>query len=47
VDETYKFWESNDDKQERLKNIWLDLKKKNALGGIEARTAKEQDGLSS
>jgi len=46
LDQTYKFWESNEDKHERLKKIWLDLKRKNALGGLEARTVEEQDQLS-
>lgn len=31
----YKFWEGPEERVERLKNIWIDLKKKNALGGIE------------
>jgi hypothetical protein len=31
---------------ERLKKIWLDLKRKNAIGGIEARTIDEQDDIS-
>jgi len=26
---------------ERLKKIWLDLKRKNAIGGVEARTIDE------
>ena len=44
-DQTYKFWETDEDKQERLRKIWLDLKRKNALGGVEARTTQEQDEL--
>lgn len=46
LDQAYKFWETDDDKHERLKKIWLDLKRKNALGGLEARTTEEQDELS-
>lgn len=46
VEQAYKFWENNEEKAERLMKIWLDLKKKNALGGIEARTSDEQDQLS-
>jgi len=38
----YKFWESQEDKMQRLKIIWLDLKRKNALGGLDQRTTKEQ-----
>jgi DNA mismatch repair protein MutH len=41
LENTYKFWETNEDKQERLRKIWLDLKKKNALGGVDARTTEE------
>jgi len=46
VEQAYKFWENNEEKAERLKKIWLDLKRKNALGGIEARTSEEQEQLS-
>lgn len=44
--QAYKFWESNEDREERLKRIWIDLKRKNALGGIEARNVEEQDEIS-
>lgn len=27
----YKFWESDEDKEQRLKKIWIDLKRKNAF----------------
>lgn len=47
LEKSYKFWESNEDKLERLKLIWLDLKKKNAIGGLEARTFDEQNELNS
>jgi hypothetical protein len=43
LETAYKFWENDQDKYERLKKIWLDLKRKNALGGVEARTTEEQD----
>lgn len=43
----YKFWESQEDKQQRLKIIWLDLKRKNALGGLDQRTTKEQIEINS
>lgn len=46
VEQAYKFWENTEDKAERLRKIWLDLKRKNALGGIEARITEEQDRLS-
>ena len=35
IDQAYKFWENEDDKRERLKKIWIDLKRKNALGGVD------------
>ena len=28
----YKFWETDEDKQLRIKKLWIDLKRKNALG---------------
>jgi hypothetical protein len=36
----------DEERMERLKKIWLDLKRKNAIGGIEARTIDEQDDIS-
>ena len=47
LEQAYKFWENDDEKAERLKTIWLELKRKNAIGGIEQRTTDEQDGMSS
>ena len=41
MDLEYKFWENPQERVERLKRIWIDLKKKNAIGGIEQRTTKE------
>jgi len=35
IDMQYKFWESTKDKEERLKLLWIDLKRKNALGGLD------------
>lgn len=37
----YKFWESQEDKEARLKKVWIDLKKKHALGGIDVPTHEE------
>jgi len=34
----YKFWESDKDKEERLKKIWIELKRKNALGAGQQRS---------
>ena len=47
LEQAYKFWESNEEKEERLKRIWIDLKRKNALGGLDARTSDEQDQINS
>lgn len=35
LEQQYKFWESTQDREARLKNIWIDLKRKNALGGVD------------
>jgi hypothetical protein len=37
----YKFWETPTDKEKRLKKIWINLKRKNALGGIDMPTREE------
>lgn len=42
LDMEYKFWETEEDKQHRIKKLWIDLKRKNALGGSEARSTGEQ-----
>jgi len=31
LDLEYKFWESQEDKEERLKKIWIELNRKNAF----------------
>ena len=46
LEQAYKFWENDEERAERLKKIWLELKRKNAIGGVEARTTEEQDELS-
>ena len=38
----YKFWETEEDKQHRIKKLWIALKRKNALGGSDARSSCEQ-----
>jgi len=37
----YKFWENPEDRETRLKKVWIDLKRKNAIGGIDAPTLQE------
>ena len=41
LEQSYKFWETSEDKAERLRKIWLDLKIKNAHAGVDARTSEE------
>jgi len=38
----YKFWENDEERYERLKKVWMQLKKTHALGGVDARTPVEQ-----
>lgn len=38
----YRFWESDQDRQLRIKKLWIDLKRKNAIGGDLGRTSEEQ-----
>lgn len=47
LEQQYKFWESTEDRQQRLQRIWLDLKRKNALGGVDAVTTEETRSLNS
>lgn len=42
MEASYKFWESEEDRELRLKMLWIDLNRKNALGGLEKRTFDEQ-----
>ena len=36
LEQEYKFWETKLEKEQRLKKLWIDMKRKNALGGIDA-----------
>lgn len=45
LEQQYKFWESVEDREIRLKQLWIDLKRKNALGGIDAVSNEEQTKL--
>ena len=47
LEQQYKFWESTEDRELRLKRIWLDLKRKNALGGVDAVSNEEIQTLNS
>lgn len=35
LDMQYKFWENEEDREERLKYTWLELQKRNTLGGVD------------
>ncbi len=41
LEKSYKFWENDQEKHERLQKVWIDLKRKNALGGLEMRTSDD------
>lgn len=41
MEQQYKFWESTEDKEIRLKQIWIELRRKNALGGLDASSTTE------
>ena len=41
LEQQYKFWETTQDKEQRLKGLWIDLNRKNALGGVDAQTPEE------
>lgn len=37
----YKFWETPEERETRLKQTWLDLQKRNALGGVDSVSSEE------
>jgi len=45
LDLEYKFWETEEDKVMRIKKLWIDLKRKNAIGGAEMRSSREQNEI--
>ena len=34
----YKFWETNLEREQRLKKVWIDMRRRNALGGVDEVT---------
>jgi len=42
LEQEYKFWENEFDKEERLKTIWINYKRSSAQGGLDAKTSEEQ-----
>jgi hypothetical protein len=45
LEQQYKFWENPTDREKRLRKLWIDLKRKNAFGGIDATTFDEQQEI--
>ena len=45
IEASYKFWENEEDRELRLRNIWIDLTRKNAIGGLGKRTSEEQHDI--
>jgi len=41
----YKFWETNLEKEQRLKKVWIDMNRRRALDGVDAISSEEQDEL--
>ena len=36
LEQQYKFWETEDERSLRLKKMWIEMRRKNALGGVDA-----------
>lgn len=36
IEQEYKFWETNLEKEQRLKKTWIDMNRQQALGGVDA-----------
>jgi hypothetical protein len=45
LEQQYKFWENDEERAHRLKMLWIELKRKNALGGIDAVSTEEQQSV--
>lgn len=43
LEQTFKFWETDAERHERVKSIWLQLKRRNALGGLDSVSVHEHD----
>lgn len=42
LESQYKFWESDEDREVRLKRTWLEMHRRQALGGVDAMQTEEQ-----
>ena len=43
LEQTFKFWETDKEKFARIQKIWLELRRKNALGGLDAVPVQHHD----
>ena len=45
LEQQYKFWETDLEKEQRLKKVWIDMNRRNALGGVDQVTLEEHSEL--
>mmetsp|Transcript_30979 Transcript_30979/g.36343 ORF Transcript_30979/g.36343 Transcript_30979/m.36343 type:complete len:154 (+) Transcript_30979:723-1184(+) len=41
LEQQYKFWETNLEKEQRLKKVWIDMNRRKALGGVDRVSMEE------
>lgn len=45
LEQQYKFWENDLEKQQRLKKVWIEMRRRNTLGGVDAVSLEEHSEL--
>ena len=45
LEQQYKFWETNLEKEQRLKKVWIDMNRRQALGGVDGITTDEHSEM--
>ena len=45
LEQQYKFWETDLEKEQRLKKVWIDMNRRKALGGVDTVTQEEQSDM--
>ena len=45
LEQEYKFWETDLEKEQRLKKVWIDMNRRRALGGLDDVDIGEQDEM--
>lgn len=45
LEQQYKFWETDMEKEQRLKKVWIDMNRSNALGGVDALSEEERGDM--